>query len=166
MPNWVYNTISMLGIGSLDLYTLDEDGKKHFDFEKIIPSPKTEKEYLASGGDKYRDPRVRFILTESERPWFNWYDWNCDHWGTKWNACESCVYGDEVHFDTAGGAPEPIFEALSKKYPEVEMETSSTFEDGGDTLNRTYKNGEITFEEWVPGEPWEDEETKEAETVE
>lgn len=31
----------------------------------------------------------------------NWYDWNIEHWGTKWNACESSISKGCVFFQTA-----------------------------------------------------------------
>ena len=31
----------------------------------------------------------------------NWYDWNIEHWGTKWNACESNISKGCIFFQTA-----------------------------------------------------------------
>lgn len=42
-----------------------------------------------------------------------WYDWCCEYWGTKWNACEVYVGNKSVSFQTAWSAPDPIFEALA-----------------------------------------------------
>lgn len=46
----------------------------------------------------------------------DWYDWHCNYWGTKWNACDPCWYtGCDVSFDTAWSDPEPIYMELAKK---------------------------------------------------
>ena len=42
-----------------------------------------------------------------------WYDWCCEYWGTKWNACEVCVSGNVVSFQTAWNVPDPILEAFA-----------------------------------------------------
>lgn len=40
MPNWVRNIVRMEGIGKLkELYAIDEDGFKYFDFNALIPMP-------------------------------------------------------------------------------------------------------------------------------
>ena len=55
-----------------------------------------------------------------EKPWFNWYKWNCEHWGTKWNTCDcySQITEDAVTFvfSTAWSPAIPIFEELITKY--------------------------------------------------
>jgi len=47
----------------------------------------------------------------------NWYDWNCKHWGTKWNGCE-VLYVDEeqkiICFHTAYSTPLPVLFELGK----------------------------------------------------
>lgn len=46
----------------------------------------------------------------------NWYGWNCDNWGTKWNAYDVEVISDEtIKFETAWSAPRPVINALAKK---------------------------------------------------
>ena len=63
------------------------------------------------------DDWTRFgnILAENRRLYGSpdWYDWDCENWGTKWNACETeCSEPDEkgwclVTFDTAWSQPSP-----------------------------------------------------------
>lgn len=42
-----------------------------------------------------------------------WYDWCCEHWGTKWNACEPCVGKNYISFQTAWSVPDAILEAFA-----------------------------------------------------
>ncbi len=65
-----------------------------------------------------------------------WYEWCCEHWGTKWNAagaslgegCEEwerrgeCVRRVEINFDTAWSPPQPVILRASELYPELEFE--------------------------------------------
>ena len=39
MPNWVKNRVKMNGIADMDLFSVNDDGEKYFDFNKIIPMP-------------------------------------------------------------------------------------------------------------------------------
>ena len=75
----------------------------------------------------------------------SWYDWNTTNWGTKWNAYS--IEGDPVEgtiqFDTAWSHPEPIIEALSKKFPEAVISVKFADEDLGSNLGEyTIVNGE------------------------
>lgn len=46
----------------------------------------------------------------------DWYEWNCQHWGTKWNAYEGYWDDEETYrFSTAWSAPIPVLEALAEK---------------------------------------------------
>jgi hypothetical protein len=68
------------------------------------------------------DPRYRATADEWKANFDkygapNWYEWRCQHWGTKWNACDAEVTdnGDgslHVKFDTAWSFPFPIVEKL------------------------------------------------------
>ena len=82
-----------------------------------------------------------------------WYNWNCNHWGTKWDASESYVdnideiddLDDEddlvVMFNTAWSAPEPWYQKLSEIIP---FETECT-EEGGFFHFMGYSDGEGNF---------------------
>lgn len=61
-----------------------------------------------------------------------WYDWCCNNWGTKWNACEASWEGNEyVSFDTAWSVPIPIFEKLKEVFPDVKFHVDYADEDLG-----------------------------------
>jgi hypothetical protein len=101
MPNWVYNTITIEGtpeqVKEIAEYVKSDDSV--FDFNKIIPAPE--------GCENDSD--------------FDWYSWNCENWGTKWNAGCSSKSDDVFEFQTAWSPPEPIFDALSEKFPNIEI---------------------------------------------
>lgn len=44
----------------------------------------------------------------------DWYDWCNEHWGTKWDACDSYVEGNAIHFNTAWSTPLPVLFKLAK----------------------------------------------------
>ncbi len=67
------------------------------------------------------------------------------HWGTKWNACESVANASAgtAQFDTAWSCPAPVFEALSKKFPDDVIEVTFADEDIGSNCGSfTLKAGE------------------------
>lgn len=89
----------------------------------------------------------------------SWYDFACDKWGTKWNAYSSYIENVSNNnfeeslmnlrnditfsFQTAWSTPLPIFEALSKKYPEATFYIEYADEDMGNNCGYfEIKNGE------------------------
>lgn len=134
MPNWTYNTITVAE-GDCDLrqFLSENEGKKYFDFNLIIPEPKTKEECIEKYGEQYIDNENSHLMHNESDEWFNWYDWHCDFWGTKWNACNSYVEdnddGKSANFDTAWDAPKPIFQKLSEMFPDCLFETCSEYED-------------------------------------
>lgn len=66
----------------------------------------------------------------------SWYEWNQEHWGTKWNAYEYAERSREpgkfvFEFQTAWSIPKPVFLALSKQYPQLRFEGTTIDEGGG-----------------------------------
>ncbi len=53
----------------------------------------------------------------------DWYDWRCAHWGTKWDAYDSCgewgVTSVDLVFSTAWSHSLPIIQALAKEFPSL-----------------------------------------------
>lgn len=127
MPNDCCNylTIKFKSIESLNnfmdkyLTSSDTDEPSRFDFEKVIPSPRTKeecpKEFLTN--------EYSHIERLEERPWFDWYKWNWRNWGTKWNSYDNCINVDEdntlkLSFSTAWDPAIPIIKALANQIEE------------------------------------------------
>lgn len=108
MPNYTVNQIraSKEVIDALINTEPGSDYENSVDFNLLIPTPE----------DIYQGP-----LGQAERELYgdrNWYDWNVENWGTKWNAGSTVRSSDKsVYFDTAWDRPEPVLIALSKKFP-------------------------------------------------
>ena len=82
-----------------------------------------------------------------------WYEWCCNNWGTKWNAC-SCSEVNEnsksISFQTAWSTPFPVMKKLSEMFPNIEVQTEYADEDIGQNCGMyTLKGGEI-ISEWQP----------------
>lgn len=136
MPNYVTNIIkSNKTITDEILNTLDT-GDVNFDFNTIIPTP----EYIFQGplGNAER------AIVGSD----NWYDWNIENWGTKWNAVDTArISEDSFSFDTAWANPEPVILALSLKYPKTLFQVAYADEDLGSNAGvYIVKNGIIEHE--------------------
>ena len=117
MPNLVYNRIVFCDEKLID--KIWDDEKVAVDFGILIPEPETREECIEKYGDKYIDHGDHHLGHEDGKEWFNWYDWNCDFWGTKWNAFEGeiCFKGNGeivISFTTAWAPPDPWIKALSK----------------------------------------------------
>lgn len=81
----------------------------------------------------------------------NWYQWNINNWGVKWNAsdvsCESETTDSEVtyRYSTPWGIPEPVMRAMAEQHPELEFSWYCEEEQGwGATYSA--REGEITLD--------------------
>lgn len=134
MPNWTQNIMIVRGTKTALDYFLKKyiDSTGNFDFEKVIPEPKTEDECP----EKYIVKEVEGHISSSYKPWFNWYDWRVDNWGTKWNSSSTMVspvtlctvtrtskrankkswYEVEINYDTAWAPPDGVISALQDEF--------------------------------------------------
>ena len=103
MPNWVYNNITITG-----------DDKK-----LTVLSDFFGKSYTLSSGEKVEQCFSFFnIISPADLEAYtkNWYDWNRENWGTKWEACEPALETNvgmvEYTFNTAWSPPVPIMDWL------------------------------------------------------
>lgn len=144
MPNWTNNTIvfeseedckKVWEAMSLETFAtkLLPDGNyakfktKRFTYNSVVPSPKIKeecpKEYLIN-----ENSHVQIL---EDRPWFDWYKWNIDNWGVKWDACDP--YQDHccIYFDSPWSKPDDkVFQAIADKFG-VSFYTEHNNEDGG-----------------------------------
>ena len=120
MPNYVYNTI----ICKENLLNKILNAENLVDFGILIPEPKTKKDCIDMYGNAYIDEpnekgeSSRRLMHDDGKDWFNWYDWHCDFWGCKWNACETNVEKENeyyyITFMTAWCEPDYWIDKLAK----------------------------------------------------
>ena len=120
MPNWVRNNITIKGKKEDldDLLAKVAVYPSEFSFEGIIPMPND----------------------------VDWYSWSIENWGTKWDADDVSVVRKSntralIYFDTAWSAPIPIYEAIKKMYPGLDVKVEYADEDLGYNCG-TWHNGE------------------------
>jgi len=177
MPNWVYNTLTI---------SADKDTITRIEGELEKPHPIQLMDDMftqAEGKWEMSSPGFSFwnVVAPPEDKWaeyfgvsgtvkgerlgdgeYNWYNWNCNNWGTKWDACEPDVDSTDdmltYRFDTAWSPPLDVFEKLCAKYPEVHFEMEYQEEQGwGGIAASTGDGGSYLQSEWdIPGshEEW------------
>jgi len=144
MPNHVQNRLIFPGEETLkevicrlskkNIDSLDNlDSNELFDFKWIIPPPSTKEELIKVYGEKYLYTKENgnLIQVVDEKPWFNWYRWQTDHWGTKWNCYDTFVNCGSLYFHTAWVIPKPIIEKISKLLPDIPFRYQWAEEQGG-----------------------------------
>jgi hypothetical protein len=130
MPNWVYNTIVIEGKEAdikkfLDKAQRTTNGVHNFSFWNFVTPPldHLDEYYETNGWTK--DPNTGETIHTGNTE-FNWYNWNINNWGTKWNACEVSVEFIEknllIQFSTAWGQPDPVFVAMTEQHPELSFD--------------------------------------------
>ena len=128
-PILAYPWVIDLGIETVDQL------REHFDAE---PQRRATADAWKANVEKYGAP--------------TWYEWRCEHWGTKWNARDGEVtdIGDgslRVQFDTAWSFPFPIFETVVSAFPQLLFE-GSAYEPGCDFyIKFEGRNGEFACED-------------------
>lgn len=111
MPNWCNNKLTIIGdkneLEQVKPLLFKENGE--FSFECSVPSPTGE---------------------------YDWYSWNCENWGTKWDAgnvyhTEITDTQIEVFFDTAWSPPENWFYGLCNKIESKDVHIEMLYEEWG-----------------------------------
>ena len=133
MPNHICNIVKIKGNSEevknfMESIAKDTMEDKHdvtgygtIDFNKIIPEP------------EYENPD-------------DWYNWRIQNWGTKWNAYDQIKTEkpNELYFLTAWSAPNKIYEALTKKFPNLTIEVDYADEDIGCNCGKmVFVNGKM-----------------------
>ena len=110
MPNHITTSLTITGCEERVAHALNfikptnpsHPEESVIDFEKVVKPPNTP-EYHKTG----------------------WYDWNTEHWGTKWNAYNQEQRDDNtIAFDTAWNFAEPVIRRLSELYPDLDFGAS------------------------------------------
>lgn len=139
MPNWVETDLKFSGKEQdiQRLFAFVKSDESDFDFKKIIPYPTREncpKKYLITDAEErdgcWYSPSKHLSLS-SKDDYLDWYTFNIDNWGTKWNA--SIFYVEEklcsASFQTAWSFCYPVIKKLSELFPDVLITASYADED-------------------------------------
>lgn len=169
MPNHVTNRITATpnAIGRL----LNESGE--VDFDRLLPMPEIMHSgdalchveaaaMRAIGESSFTPPDLRelddtdfellltYLRAYREHGSFNWYDWACKHWSTKWNAYQTKrTAANVVEFQTAWSAPHPVVEKLAQAGFDIKHEWAD--EDIGSNVGRRWYSRGGTHEETLFG---------------
>ncbi len=118
MPNWCENEVTFSGNEEKVQKIKDfvKGKESDFCFEEIVPVPKEIKDTTAPSNLSPEDSKKLKDLYGFD----NWYDWCCENWDTKWNACEVDMEdeGDRVtyYFMTAWCPPSGIYAKLCQLF--------------------------------------------------
>ena len=82
--------------------------------------------FLEQVDEKHIAVAQRYRLNECKYGFRNWYAWNLEHYGTKWDLDNSTVLEQgegklTYRFQTADNPPLPWFELLRESYPSLRM---------------------------------------------
>jgi hypothetical protein len=128
MPNWCENTLVVAG----EKKQVQEFKKKaktkdtDLSFQQLIPLPK-------ALGNTDAPPKKKNKTLIKQYGADNWYDWQVNNWGTKWDVEASLNYDDsdmlEYSFLSAWSPPIGFLERVSKLYPALSFRLK--YEEGG-----------------------------------
>lgn len=117
-----------------------------FDFNRIIPTPA----FIFNGDSLAGGSR-------EEATGRNWYRFNADRWGTKWNAYDMSIVEREESklvftFDTAWNIPQPIIIELVYWFSELTFFHEFYDEGGWFFGDRTYQAGQLVIDRYIDGD--------------
>ncbi len=91
----------------------------------------------------------RGLRATAEHGAMHWYEWNCRHWGTKWNASGTQITtADPLNFtiDTAWGPPLPVLAKANEMFGTLTLDCSYIEPGWNFSGQRIYCNGVTMFE--------------------
>lgn len=126
-----------------DILAFMKSPESPFDFNRLIPYPKRFRD-LDDAAKKAMEGGAKWDDVPKDGYNQGGYEWCCNNWGTKWNAYEIGFDYNAICFDTAWSTPTPIFEALSKQFPDVTFLVEYADEDAGYNCGKMkYRAGQM-----------------------
>ena len=146
MPNWTENELTISGpnvnkvLAAIRSETIDDQDMRILDFNRIIPYPQIyrdmdkhaeeyqEKLHAIANDDPERQQKLEALGAEygvePGTPWIKdgynsgGYEWCCEFWQTKWNACH-------VHLTTHADSSKPLHKASKCSYCQTVHKTEA-----------------------------------------
>ena len=167
MPNWVYNSLTIHDTMD-NLKKISENlSKSYKTYYSDNPKNEIKEEIYESKFSfwnviKPDDKILNKYFTTCDSIGMadpnNWYHWNVNNWGCKWDAGsvevdlnekDKCLY---YHFDTAWNPPIPVIKELAKQYPTASISFGYEEETGwGGEMD--FEKGELVHEEEYEADP-------------
>ena len=158
MPNWTANLLTIRGSQSevAAFLAKAKSGKSDFSFGAFLPQP----EGLYQGAVGHDSPK------------FNWYNWNSENWGTKWDACDVDIQAGDtsvllqlaaaaedteptseaiIRFNSAWSHPAPVLEAICYQHPELNITCDFHHEGGSGGGTIFLKDGVVIEHDYPEG---------------
>ena len=139
MPNHCISTLTISG-NSKQLH-------------KLLKQVQITKEEATPSHDE-REFSCHKIIPRPAKEDDNWYDWNSENWGSKWDLCDfEWITNDwengfvHASFWTAWSPIPLVLEKLSKQHKSLEMTYRYHDEGGGFYGTVSFKGGELTVDE-------------------
>lgn len=168
MPNWVNNSLTVTGSkDDLDKF-VEQVGRTYTrqytrmvktddGFRMVTEEDKWEGDFCfwnihapdESILDEYHGEARFGEMSEN-----NWYAWNNNNWGTKWDADTNHAERDgdnewRVHFSTAWSPPYPVLETAAKQHPNLRFWLEWEEEQGfGAEVEFTAAEGAVEVRTW------------------
>jgi hypothetical protein len=130
MPNWVYSNLTVIGDEAEVDRFVEQVGKPYEVRYQNWETKEQERRMTESGGLSFwniKSPDESILddywsTADHTAGPNNWYAWNIENWGTKWDAGEVDTerHGADhfqVRFHTAWSPPYPVIEEASRQYP-------------------------------------------------
>ncbi len=127
MPNWCDNTLSVSGPkASVDAFLQKAASKDKpgvpLSFNSIVPQKLKAK--------RYQNAKKKAVAGMPGNVDFNWYDWNVDNWGCKWDCCHVELEVDETdstktatfRFDTPWAPPTKFLKKVTAKFKDLSFD--------------------------------------------
>jgi hypothetical protein len=128
MPNWCNNGITLRHADPAMIERAAKALQEGKFLQEFIPTPAPLLETIAgSYGDEAKDQQLKLKQFENINQFGakDWYDWNCNNWGTKWDVSSDNVEIVDANtltasFDSAWAPPTRAYEQLMEQGFEVE----------------------------------------------
>lgn len=136
MPNWTTNYVTLRHFSTKKVNALKEELKKEYPEVLNHLRPQPDNIFTGNLGDKEREECKQKGIP-------NWYDWNCENWGTKWDThgvdlIDETANTVDIQFDTAWSPPLAWFNYIYSEGWKVH----ARYKDEGFMFVGVYKHGE------------------------
>jgi len=173
MPNWCSNTVNVSGPPADVERFLFQAQQKHLSWNRKEAWPSSAPEgwvedtgffwnFVTPPASIQNPEHYWGSNVHGEHPSGHWYEWNAEHWGTKWDVdpdITAMSYPDvmrvSITFESAWAPPTPVIAAIAEQYPMLRIKHDFSEEGASFWGNVIYDNGtEIERQEGECDHAW------------